>query len=659
MSRPRAAAPASPTRRPDRRRPPAALDHDPAAIRSLLEVSLALTQTLERDRVFDLIVQSVQRLLEAPFVGIMTLDDAGRELAYAKGAGLEPERLASLRLRVGEGIAGRAVAQRAPVQSSSIAQDPHYIRRGLAMAEGFRSLLCVPLLAQGRPLGCLVVFRRDEHEFSPQEIALLTAFSHQAALAMEGARLFHREQERRWQLEAVRAVTQDIARELYLPALLGLIHRRAGELVQAAGGSIWLWDEAAGVLVPQVWHGVGDWLLDLRPRPGEGAAGIVAQRREGLLVNDYRAWPHAHPAFLERASIGAVIAEPLLYRDRLIGVIVFHNEASGRPFAPQDRETLGLFSHQAAIAIENARLFAQVHRHAEHLEATVRDRTRELEEANRRLEAASRAKSEFVANMSHELRTPLTAIIGCAEVLEMGTFGPLAPKQARYVRNIVGSGTHLLDLVNDVLDLAKVEAGRLALHPEPTALPPIVAAALKAVGPQAEKKALALVQELDPGLPVFHVDPVRVQQVLANLLSNAVKFTPEGGRVTVRPACARNGAGPAGPAGGFVEIAVEDTGIGIAPEDLGRLFHKFEQLNGGPTNGQQGTGLGLALSRHLVELHGGTVAARSDGPGQGTTFTVRLPIAERGMRIAESPVPNADFAVGAGGSADGTPIAAC
>ncbi len=316
---------------------------------------------------------------------------------------------------------------------------------------------------------------------------------------------------------------------------------------------------------------------------------------------------------------------PLVVQGRAIGVLGADWTQSRRPLDTATLELLQLFAVQAAIAIERARLYEEQRMAAVQLEATVEERTRDLQATNARLqkatcqaEEASRHKSQFLTNMSHELRTPLNAILGFSELLQDPAFGPLIEKQGRYVGHIHSSGKHLLALINDLLDLSKVEAGRLELQPEPFTLADALTATLEPFRVQVDAKGVALSLHLGETPGTLVADPLRFKQILYNLLSNAVKFTPAGGSITVT---ARPSDTPE-----WVEIAVQDTGIGIKAEDLSRLFHEFTQLDSSIAIPHQGTGLGLALTKRLVDLHGGSVIATSPGEGQGSTFTVTLPL---------------------------------
>lgn len=252
-------------------------------------------------------------------------------------------------------------------------------------------------------------------------------------------------------------------------------------------------------------------------------------------------------------------------------------------------------------------------------ERELQAKTQDLEAANQKLQEASRHKSEFLANMSHELRTPLNAVMGFSEILQKQIVGPLNGKQARYVGHIHQSGKHLLRLINDILDLAKVEAGKFVLQPEPLDVAATLEDILVIARGLANKKSQTIEAEIEPELPPLQADPIRFKQILFNLLSNAVKFTPEQGQITV---AARRVAG----AGGELELRVTDRGIGIRAEDLPRLFQEFVQLEATASKRHEGTGLGLALSKRLVEMHGGRISAASEGEGRGSTFTVILPI---------------------------------
>jgi signal transduction histidine kinase len=238
----------------------------------------------------------------------------------------------------------------------------------------------------------------------------------------------------------------------------------------------------------------------------------------------------------------------------------------------------------------------------------------ELGRLYEQLEAANRHKSEFLANMSHELRTPLNAVIGFSDVLLEHTFGELNDKQDQYVGIILGSGRHLLSLINDILDLSKIEAGRMELELTAFDVPAALDNTVTLVRDRAARHSQTLAVEVEPGIETFVGDERKIKQILLNLLSNAVKFTPDGGRIGVRAARIDGG----------IEIAVSDTGIGIAPEEQGLIFEEFRQVGSDYVRKREGTGLGLALTRRFVELHGGTIRVESE-PGKGSTFTFTLP----------------------------------
>jgi signal transduction histidine kinase/CheY-like chemotaxis protein len=297
----------------------------------------------------------------------------------------------------------------------------------------------------------------------------------------------------------------------------------------------------------------------------------------------------------------------------VIGVLYVISR-SPHKFSEDDQQLLSALADQASIAIENARLYEQVRRHAEELEAKVEVRTRELQEANRRLQDASRHKSEFLANMSHELRTPLNAIIGFTRLVMRRSKETLAQKQYENLEKILISADHLLALINDILDLSKIEAGRVEVRPVRFELPPLVGECLRTVEPMVKSERLRLVKDIEAGMPPLYTDRDKLRQILINLLSNAIKFT-EAGTVTVT-------AGREGPR---IAIVVADTGIGIPEDSLQLIFEEFRQLDSSPTRKYGGTGLGLSISRHFARLLGGDITVTS-AVGAGSTFSVTIPL---------------------------------
>ncbi len=356
--------------------------------------------------------------------------------------------------------------------------------------------------------------------------------------------------------------------------------------------------------------------------PGAGPLGETFSTGQ---VQVLAALPPGIPGwFPEGAS--ALLTAPLGPESGCMGVIALHEQAPSG-ISEDATRLLPILATHFTIAVENAALYRRLKQHSDTLEARVRERTAALEHLNRELKAAARQRSQFFAHFSHELRTPLNSILGFSEMLLTQMHGPLTEAQRRYVRHVYESGSRLLQLISDILDLAKVEAGRLSLQVQPMAVAAAVDQALGVMQPQATTKQLRLERAVAENCGAVRADPARVHQILLNLLSNAIKFTPEGGAITVsaRPltedgaqwAEDRSGGGPA-----CIEVAGLDTGIGISVEEQGRLFQDFGQVADAR---QQGTGLGLSLTRRLVELHGGQIGLVS-ARGQGSRFWFTLPV---------------------------------
>ncbi len=440
------------------------------------------------------------------------------------------------------------------------------------------------------------------------------------------------------QLEAVRALTTEITRELDLTTLLGLITRRATELVGSAAGTVFLWDEEAQILVPRAWHGFSEWRGELRLRLGEAIAGVVAERREGLIVNDYLHWPCAARLTLEQSGTTAGIGEPLIYRDRLLGVFTAHNTDAGRGFTESDRNILALFAGHAAIAIENARLFAELNQSYQ-----------SLQQAQGELVRAEklRALGQMAAGIAHDLNNMLAAILGQVELLRLRM---AAPEEALagldMLEKAATDGAHI---VRRLQGFARQQpAGRLA----PCDLAAVAQEAVEFTRPrwrdEPQRRGVAIeVRTALADLPPILGDAPEVREVLINLILNAVDAMPMGGTLTLTahqmpgrpgdlatwqsvPVFAQLPDRPVAgsPGVGCVELAVTDTGIGMPDQVRERIFEPFFT-----TKGVQGTGLGLSVVYGIMERHGGYIAVAST-PGQGTTFTLRFQVAPRETSVA-------------------------
>ena len=469
------------------------------------------------------------------------------------------------------------------------------------LKSGYRAITIMPMMRGDTAIGAISVVRLKAGPLTAKQIVLLRTFADQAVIAIEHVRLFNEIRESLEQQQASGEVLSVISSSIADTApvfdkILESCQRLfAGRIV----GLNLMGDD--GMLHMGAYHGAHRAEFERTfpyPATAESGSGLSIVERRVVHFPDAEHGPGV-PAKTRHGcrtlGIKSVIFAPILWKGRGVGAM-FVGRDHVSSFSGREIALLQTFADQAAIAIENVRLF------------------NEIQQKSRQLEVASRHKSEFLAHMSHELRTPLNAIIGFTRIVMRRSRESLEPRQYENLDKILASGEHLLALINAILDLSKVEAGRVEVHAGEIALAPLLEQCLRTVEPLVRADAVSLVREFDGPLPPMSVDEEKLRQIVTNLLSNAAKFTARG---SIRlHAHAANGS---------VAIAVCDTGIGIAPDKLGVIFEEFEQADASSTRVYGGTGLGLTIARRLARLMGGDIEARSV-PGSGSTFTLRLPL---------------------------------
>lgn len=483
-----------------------------------------------------------------------------------------------------------------------------------AMQFGIRAVLMTPLVYHQNYYGGICIHQCDRvRTWTPSEIAMVKAIADQCAIAIYQSQLFQHVQQQAQREQLLNQISRALNSSLDPDYILQEIVRMTGERFQVDRAFIFAveaehicitheWrvhDQIVPMLHKQVF--ITDWLGIINSETGDYFTQPIHLPNQQIIpLNE------AQQACIRETQRKSLLSVPIVIRDQFFGGIELQTTFHYREFSEDEITLLQQISDQAAIALYNAKSY-------ERLEELVQERTQELEAEKLLSEAASRSKSEFLANMSHELRTPLTSILGFSSVLIKQVFGPLNEKQMQYLENIHASGEHLLELINDLLDLSKIEAGREELALEHLAVAELCDACLLALHHQVLIKGLKLVCDV-PSTLTYLGDRRRLKQILLNLLSNAVKFTDQGS-VSLRVF----------QEGDRLKFAVHDTGIGIAPENLSQLFQPFHQVQSGLDRNYQGTGLGLALARKLAQLHGGTIQVTST-LGQGSCFTLELPI---------------------------------
>ena len=600
-------------RRPARRRRSARPRRE---AEELARIARFLTETLDVATVGRRVVESVCGLFEVPAAGLR-LREADDLLVLVAAAGEGPYMPIGHRAPTDFGIYRTIVNSGRPLRVPDVAEEPVFtLTDELAprmRGSRVRSLLAVPLRVQERITGVLSIAAEVGRTFSDDEVALLQAFADQAAIAVNNAQAQQALTTQAERLRILHEIDRALIAEQAPVAIAEAVVFPLRDLLNVPRVIVNLFDLETGQV---------EWLAAAgrrRQHLGPGVrypirlAGDVEGLRRGepQMIDVRSLLPSPDAEALLAAGLNVYMVVPMMVGGELIGSISVCDQTG--PFAPEIIAIAQEVANQLGIAIAQARLHERVTRQAAELERRVEERTHELSEATAEADRANRAKSEFLSRMSHELRTPLNAILGFGQLLEMDA---LSERQAEGVGHILRAGRHLLGLINEVLDISRIEAGRLSLSLEPVPVRETIAQAMQLVGPTATVLAVTLrVGAVDERLHVL-ADRQRLQQVLLNLLSNAVKYNRPRGTVTI--GCERAGDER-------VRISVTDTGPGIAAEKLERLFVPFDRL-GAEATGVEGTGLGLALSKSLVAAMSGTMDVRSE-PGTGSTFSVELAVA--------------------------------
>jgi len=560
--------------------------------------------------VFEIIGERAERLCEAAVSVVSMVEGELIRLASFHGVaekGVEAVRQAFPMRWSDETVTARAIRTCTIVHIPDVLADPRYQQKDAARAGGYRGCLGVPMVREGQVIGAIFVARRESGLFADAQVELLKTFADQAVIAIENVRLFEEVQARTRELSqsieelsALGEVSQAINSTLDVEAVLTTIVAKAVELSGTEAGAIYTFDESSQEFWLRATHGMDEAMIaairDRNIGAGETAIGQAAAQRAPIQIPDVLKESSLVLDVIVRAGYRAVLIVPLLRPDQIVGALVVRRREPGE-FPKNTVDLLETFADQSVLAIQNARLF------------------REIEEKSRQLSAASEHKSQFLANMSHELRTPLNAILGYTELIVDRVYGEIPEKVLAMLERVQSNGRHLLGLINDVLDLSKIEAGQLTLSLTDYSIGEVVSTVLTAVEPLATGKQLALKSVLPPDLPLARGDERRIAQVLLNLVGNAIKFT-DSGEVAVL-ASAANGA---------FTIAVRDTGPGIPEADQRKIFDEFKQAETSSSAWKTGgTGLGLSIAKRIVEMHGGRICVESS-PGQGSTFSITLPL---------------------------------
>ena len=562
--------------------------------------------------VFEIIGERAKKLCGADTSAVNIVEDELIHLASTQGeteVGVEAVRGVFPMRLTDETVASRAIRTRSVCHVSDVLSDPQYQRKHAARLRGIRGALAVPMVRGDQVVGAIFVARRQPGLFSDAQVQLLKTFADQAVIAIENVRLFNETKNSLEQQTATADVLKIISRSAFdLQTVLQTLVESAARFCEADKAQI-IREKNGGFYTAEAYGYSREFMDFIKNIPIKAERGTASGRAlvEGRVVHiaDVRADPEY--TLVEASRLGdfrTALSVPMLREGIPVGVLTL-TRSEIQPFTDKQIELVTTFADQAAIAIENVRLFD------------------EIQDKSRQLEVASQHKSQFLANMSHELRTPLNAILGYTELMTDGAYGEPSEKMMGVLKRLEANGRHLLGLINDVLDLSKIEAGQLVLELSDYCVQDIVQTVRSTLEPLAADKKLAFKLDISPELPPGHGDGRRLTQVLINLVGNAIKFTDTGEVVITAKAT-----------DGSFHLLVRDTGPGISAADQAKLFQEFQRADNAITRERGGTGLGLAISKRIIEMHGGRIWVESQ-PGQGSTFVFTLPvIVERQVEAA-------------------------
>jgi signal transduction histidine kinase/ActR/RegA family two-component response regulator len=603
-------------------------------LRTLNEISEAVASTLSLKETLTTVSEGALRLLQVEAISVALLDDDQEQVEFVAAAGRADSFIVGQRLKLTEGILGWVIRQGQPAVVPDVNDDPrHYPHFDQASGLQTRSILCVPLQTKGHIIGAISALNKLTTPFNEDDERLLTSLATPAATAIENAQLYERARheiaerkkaeisltEERVMLtqrveERTALLQRQYRRQQALAAIEPIITQASDlelilrELVLIAqnnlpadgGTSIVLWQEGEAAFSPTIATGATAAEQATGPELTHASLSqaILADQTMLIVPDANLKGFETVECWLRPYNLQSLMAAPIVSQGQSLGVFYIFNQAPVS-YSQEEMDFLFALSNRAGVAIANMKLYES------------------LRQSNYELARVALMKDEFLASMSHELRTPLNAILGIAEGLQGLYYGPLTDKQSQSVQILEESGRHLLDLINDILDVAKVEAGHMTLEIAPTRVKNICESSLQYVRQAALKKSIALQLNIASSVETIEVDARRLKQVLVNLLTNGVKFTPEGGSMGLEVYD--------NPQRGEIQFIVWDTGIGIDPVHLPNLFQPFMQVDSSLDRRHSGTGLGLALVKRMTEMHGGKVSAESM-LGKGSRFTVTIPI---------------------------------